>query len=48
MVAEDTNLFLKYRTINENTLLILEKQELYFSYSSEFNDPFFIIGTTFY
>ena len=40
MVEADSNLFYKYRAINDNTLNVLKNQELYFSHSSEFNDPF--------
>ena len=40
MVETDLNLFFKYMAINENTLEVLKNQELYFSHSSEFNDPF--------
>lgn len=40
MVEEDPNLFFKYMPINENMLKVLKNQELYFSHSSEFNDPF--------
>lgn len=40
MVEEKTNIFFKYRAIDDNTIKILENQEFYFSKSSEFNDPF--------
>lgn len=40
MDEDDSNLFFKYRPITGNTCKILENQELYFSNSSGFNDPF--------
>ncbi len=40
MVEADPNLFFKYSVIDENTFKVLKNQELYFSHTSEFNDPF--------
>lgn len=42
MVTEESNIFYKYRRIDDegNTIKMLENQEFYFSSSSEFNDPF--------
>ncbi|MBP1908257.1 DUF2971 domain-containing protein [Methanolobus bombayensis] len=40
MVNDNPNIFYKYRSVNENTIKMLENQELYFSGASDFNDPF--------
>lgn len=40
MANEESNLFFKYRTVDEFTIQTIQKQELYFSNSSGFNDPF--------
>lgn len=40
MVEADYNIFYKYMAINNNTLKVLKNQELYFSHTSKFNDPF--------